>query len=141
MMDTHMLIDDTQYLFIFLMVVAVVMVFVSTYYHPDKDKHPHRAAARALKSIRRRVKSKYGDEQTKSKVLTSLDRHLDTHMSRCPYCGTGSPGWAHRELLDLTDLKRRAVVSVTAQTCRKCGHVQLFGADWLSQLHAEHKIE
>jgi hypothetical protein len=120
--------DETQYLYLFLMIVAVLMFIISTFYHPDKEKHPHRVAARAL---RRRPRSKYGTDEEKTAVMSSLDHHLDTHMSRCPYCGTGSPGWDQRELMDLTDIKRKVVFSVTVQTCRKCGHVQLFGADWL----------
>ena len=130
--------DDTDRLLFFLLVVAILLIFVSLFYHPEEEKRPHKAAAKALRVLRRyriraKSKSKFSKTSEKNKVLSSLQQHLTTHLARCPYCGTGSPGWQKREVLDLTDTRRTIVISVTAQTCQKCGHVQIFDADWLHQ--------
>lgn len=125
-------IDDPDHLMFFLLGVAVLLIFVSLFYHPEEDKRPHKAAVKALKVLRRRkVKSKYLKKSDRQHIITSLQRHLTSHLARCPYCGTGSPGWQKHEVLDLTDTRRSVILSVTAQSCQKCGHVQIFDADWI----------
>jgi predicted Zn-ribbon and HTH transcriptional regulator len=125
---------ETDRLLLFLLGVTLILIFVSMFYHPEENKRPHKAAVKVFRVLkRRRVKSKYTKKSDKQHVLSSLDRHLSTHMARCPYCGTGKPGWQKHEILDLTDTRRTLVVSVTAQTCQKCGHVQIFDADWLQK--------
>ena len=123
---------DTDHLLLFLLGVAVLLIFVSLFYHPEEEKRPHKAAVKVLKGLKRqKVKSKYAKSKDKQQVISSLQRHLSSHLARCPYCGTGSPGWQKHEVLDLTDTRRSVILSVTAQSCQKCGHVQIFDADWL----------
>ena len=123
---------DMQNLFLFLTVISVVLIFVSLFYHPDQEKRPHKAAISLMREFqRKKAKSKYLKEETRKKLISRLNNRAARTWQRCANCGTGSPQWQNPQLLDLTDIRRTVIISVTAQTCQKCGHVQLFGADWL----------
>lgn len=116
-------------LFFVLSGLVLIFLVVSAFFLPDQDKRPHRAVLNVLRKVK---KSKYAKPARKQQVLLALQHTRSRQWLRCPFCGTGNPGWSKGDLVDLTDTKRNVVFSVTTQTCQRCGHVQLFSADWLS---------